>query len=193
MKASKSKGLGEIMTESTQHILDKVRPPRVHITYDVQIGDAIEMKELPFVMGVLADLSGQPENPLPKPKDRKFVNIDGDNFDDIMASIAPRLALRVQNALSNDDTMLNVLLNFKSMDDFNPVNVVKQVGPLAQLYDARTKLSDLLSKLDGNDDLDALLLDVIENSATQNELKKELGVSGGDAKPGAGKPPKKGS
>src|SRR5436309_8496079 len=105
--------------QSTQHKLDRVRPPRVQITYDVEIGDAIQMKELPFVAGILADLSGKPAEALPTLKDRKFVEIDRDNFNDVLAAAAPRLALRVPNRLAKDDSMLNVELQFKSMDDFD--------------------------------------------------------------------------
>src|SRR6516164_2173184 len=100
--------------ESTQHKLDRVRPPRVHITYDVELGDAIENKELPFVMGVLADLSGKPDEPLPRVRDRKFVEIDRDSFDEVMKGMKPRLAFQVENKLTNDDTKLGVELRFNS-------------------------------------------------------------------------------
>ena len=116
--------------ESTQHKLDRVRRPRVHITYDVQIGDAIEMKELPFVMGILADLSGKPDEPLPRLMDRKFVEIDRDNFHDVLKGTKPRIAFRVDNKLTNDDTKMGVELRFNSLDDFEPEQVVKQVEPL---------------------------------------------------------------
>ena len=106
--------------ESTQHKLDRVRSPRVHITYDVEIGDAIEMKELPFVIGVLADLSGKPEEPLPRLKDRKFVEIDRDNFNEVLKGMKPRLAFQVDNSLADDDTKLGVELRFQNMDDFSP-------------------------------------------------------------------------
>jgi len=163
-------------TESLQHKLDRVRKPRVQITYDVEIGNAIEMKELPFVVGILADLSGMPAEPLPKMKDRKFVEIDRDNIDEVLTSITPRLALRVDNKLTNDNTFLNVELNFRSMEDFTPVNVVKQVPALARLYEARVRLKDLLTKLDGNDILDGLLQQVITNTEQQAALQKELGI-----------------
>jgi len=159
------------MAESTQHKLSRVRPPRVQITYDVEIGDAIEMKELPFVGGILADLSGKPEVPLPKIKDRKFVEIDRDNFNEIMGAIAPRLAFQVENRLADDGSKLNIELKFGHMDDFDPVNVLKQVEPLRKLYDARQRLSDLLTKLDGNDELEGLLQEVVENTENLNELK----------------------
>lgn len=159
------------MPESTQKKLSRIRPPRVQITYDVEIGDAIQMKELPFVVGILADLSGKPVEALPKLKERKFVEIDRDNFNDVMASCTPRLALRVDNKLADDDTKLNVELNFRNIDDFNPAEVVKQVEPLRKLFDARQRLMDLLAKLDGNDKLDALLQEIAENPDSQKSLK----------------------
>src|SRR5580704_6603164 len=106
--------------EGLQKKLSRVRPPRVHITYDVEIGDAIEKREIPFVVGVMADLSGKPENPLPEVKDRKFVEIDRDNFNQVMAKIEPRLAFKVDNRIANDDTKLGVELRFRSLDDFEP-------------------------------------------------------------------------
>lgn len=160
-------------TESTQHKLSRIRPPRVQITYDVEIGDAIQMKELPFVMGVLADLSGKPEEALPKVKDRKFVEIDRDNFNAVLASAKPRLAFRVDNTLADDDSNLNVELKFEHIDDFDPDRVIQQVEPLRRLFEARQKLQDLLAKLDGNDDLDALLLEVAANTESLETLKKQ--------------------
>jgi len=164
------------MTESTQHKLDRVRPPRVQITYDVETGGAIEKKELPFICGILADLSGKPAEALPPLKDRKFVEIDRDNFNDVLSAIGPRLAVRVPNRLEKDSKdQLNVELVFRNMDDFNPVNIVKQVPALKKLYEGRQRLRDLLTKLDGNDNLDALLKDVIQNTESQAALKKDLG------------------
>ena len=165
------------MAESTQHRLDRVRPPRVQITYDVEIGSAIEMKELPFVVGIMSDLSGMLSEPLPRMKERKFVEIDNDNFSDIMASIKPRLALRVKNRLANDDSEMSAELFFQNMDDFNPVSIVKQIPTLSKLYEARAHLKDLLTKLDGNDTLDSLLQEVIENTEKRDALQKELGVA----------------
>lgn len=162
--------------ESLQHKLDRVRPPRVHITYDVEIGGAIEKKELPFVVGVLGDFSGRPKEPLPKLKERKFVEIDRDNFDQVLRGMTPRLAFRVDNKLLNDETMLNIELNFNSLDDFKPDNIVQQVKPLQRLVEARKRLSDLLSNMDGNDRLDLLLQQVIHNSDTQKELSLALGL-----------------
>ncbi len=162
--------------ESLQHKLDRVRAPRVQITYDVEIGDAIEMKEIPFVLGVLADLSGKPDEPLPKLKDRKFTEIDRDNFNNVLEGMKPRLAFKVDNKLTGDDTKLAVELRFKSIDDFRPENVVTQIEPLRKLLDARQRLSGLLSKLDGNDKLDDLLQKVIADTDSLKKLGKEAGV-----------------
>lgn len=162
--------------ESTQHKLDRVRSPRVHITYDVEVGDAIELKELPFVVGVLGDFSGKPDQPLPKLKDRKLIEIDRDNFDKVLAGMKPRLAFRVDNKLAGDDSKMNVELRFNSMEDFEPDQVVQQVEPLRKLVEARKRLSDLLSKMDGNDRLEELLQDVIQNSGSQKQLSDALGL-----------------
>jgi len=169
-------------TESLQHKLDRIRSPRVHITYDVEIGDAIEMKEIPFVVGVLADLSGKPEDPLPKLKDRKFIEIDRDNFDKVLEGMKPRLAFKVDNKLQNDDTKIAVELRFKSLDDFHPEQVVNQINPLKKLVDTRRRLSDLLNKLDGNDKLDELLQDVISNTDSLQKLGSEAGVAKNEEK-----------
>ena len=164
--------------ESRQHTLDRVRSPRVHITYDVEIGDAIEMKEIPFVVGVLADLSGKPEEPLPKMKDRKFIEIDRDNFNNVMEGMAPRLAYRVDNKLTNDGSQMAVELRFKNIDDFHPEKVADQVDPLRKLVETRARLSELLGKLDGNDRLDELLQDVLSNTETLQKLGEAAGVGG---------------
>ena len=163
--------------QSLQHKIDRVRAPRVHITYDVEVGDAIESKEIPFVVGVLADLSGKPDEPLPKLKDRKFVEIDRDNFNTVLAAMKPRVAFKVDNKLTNDDSKLAVELRFKSLDDFHPEQVVQQVEPLRKLVDARRRLSDLLNKLDGNDRLDELLQQVISSSDSLQKLGLEAGVA----------------
>lgn len=170
-------------TESLQHKLDRVRAPRVHLTYDVEIGDAIEMKEIPFVVGVLGDLSGKPDEPLPRLKDRKFVEIDRDNFNKVLEGMKPRLAYRVDNKLSDDDTKLAVELRFKSMDDFHPERVAAQVEPLRKMVEARQKLSDLLNKLDGNDKLDELLQGVIASTESLQQVGKEAGVAQSEDKP----------
>lgn len=170
--------------ESTQHKLDRVRSPRVHITYDVEVGDAIEMKELPFVMGVLGDLSGQPEQPLAALKDRKFVEINPDNFDTVLKGMKPHLAYAVDNKLSDDPNagQVKVNLNFESLDDFSPANVAKQVKPLSDLLELRGKLSDLRGSLQGNDKLDELLFESMSNTETRNKLREELGSDAGGVK-----------
>ena len=165
--------------ESLQHKLDRVRAPRVQITYDVEIGGAIENKELPFVVGVLADLSGKPTEPLPKLKDRKFVEIDRDNFNRVLEGMKPRLAFRVDNKLGGkEDSQIGVELKFKSLDDFHPEQVAQQVEPLRKLIEARQKLAELRNKLDGNDKLDELLQDVISSTESLTTLGKEAGVAG---------------
>ena len=169
------------MAESTQHTLDRVRPPSVQITYDVEIGDAIQKKELPFVMGVISDLAGKPaEAPAPM-KERKFVQVDRDNFNDVMKSVGPRLAFQVDNQLTDEDSKFNVELNFESMEDFDPVSVVQQVEPLRKLFEARQRLSDLRAKLDGNDDLDRLLIEIVENTDGLKEIQEATAPAEDDA------------
>ncbi|GJL49583.1 type VI secretion system contractile sheath small subunit [Candidatus Nitrospira salsa] len=162
--------------ESTQHKLDRIRSPRVHITYDVETGGAIQMKELPFVMGVLSDLSGKPEDPLPKLKDRKFVEIDRDNFNSVLKGMKPRLVYNVENKLKNDDSKMGVELRFDSMDDFEPEHVVNQIEPLKQLLDVRRQLSELLAKTDGNDRLSERLQEIIGNTDSLQQVAKDAGV-----------------
>jgi type VI secretion system protein ImpB len=162
--------------ESIHKKLERVRPPRVHITYDVEVGDAIEVKELPFVMGVLADFSGQPEQPLPRLKDRKFVEVTPDNFDSVLEAMKPHLSFSVENKLSEDPDAgkLNVDLRFKGLQDFEPEQVARQVKPLRDLLDLRTRLSDLRGTLQGNDKLDEILQDVVRDSGKMGKLKAEL-------------------
>lgn len=180
------------MAESTQHKLDRVRPPRVQITYDVEIGNAIEKKELPLVVGILADLSGKPDTPPAKLVERRFVDIDRDNFNEILPSISPRATLQVDNTISGDDSKLNVELRFNHIEDFDPVNLVKQVVPLRRLFEARQRLRDLLTKLDGNDDLDQLLQDVVANTEGLQEIKaarpEAEAAPAGDSEPPADQP-----
>jgi type VI secretion system protein ImpB len=161
--------------DSVQSRLGKVRPPRVHLTYDVQVGDAIEKKELPFVVGVLGEFSGQPDadKPLPKLKDRKFVNVDLDNFDDVMSGMSPKSSYRVKNKLNADGGEFAVNLEFKSMEDFRPESVVQQVEPLRKLLEARTRLSDLRNKLAGNEKLDDILSDILTNTEKLAQLSAE--------------------
>ena len=164
--------------ESLQHKLDRVRPPRVHITYDVEVGGAIELKELPFVVGVMGDFVGKPEDPLPPLKQRKFVEIDPDNFNQVMAGMKPRVSYSVDNKLQNDGSKIGVDVKFNSIEDFDPDNVVQQIEPLRKLVEARQKLSDLLSKMDGNDKLESLLSDVVGNADKQKQLSDSLGMEG---------------
>jgi len=162
------------VAESLQHKLDRVRRPRVQLTYDVETNGALQKVELPFVVGVLADLSGQPKDPLKPLKERKFVQIDRDNFDDVLAKSAPRLAMKVQNKLTDENSQLAVELNFKSMADFDPAKIAEQVGPLKELLAMRQQLTQLLSKMEGNDKLEALLADVLANTEKAAVLAKEL-------------------
>src|SRR5438045_837827 len=164
--------------ESTQHKLDRVRPPRVQITYDVEIGDAIELKELPFVLGVLGDFTGQPTEPLARLKDRKFIEVNPDNFDQVLESMKPHLAFSVENKLSEDPNAgnLKVDLNFKSMDDFAPENVARQVKPLRELLELRDRLSDLRGSMQGNDKLEEALREAVTDKDKLARLKAELGT-----------------
>ena len=166
------------MAESTQHKLDRVRRPRVQITYDVETGGAMQKTELPFVVGVLADLSGQPKEPLKPMKDRKFTPIDRDNFNDVLARSAPRLAMKVPNKLTGDeDSKLAVELNFKSLSDFDPAKVAAQIPALNELLLMRTKLVELLSKMEGNDKLEGLLAEVLGNTEKALEVAKQMGIA----------------
>lgn len=158
--------------ESTQKRIARDRAPRVQINYDVEIGDAIETKELPFVLGVLGDYTGHSKEPLPKLKERKFVQVDGESFDDVMKGMAPRLVLRVDNKLKNDNSEMAVELNFQKMEDFEPAQVVEQVEPLRRLLEARTRLSDLRGKLAGNDKLEDLLEKIVHDTEKLQALSQ---------------------
>jgi type VI secretion system protein ImpB len=164
--------------ESTQHKLDRVRSPRVQITYDVEIGDAIELKELPFVLGVLGDFTGQPEEPLARLKDRKFIEVNPDNFDQVLESMKPHLAFSVENKLSEDPNAgnLKVDLHFKSLDDFAPENVARQVKPLRELLELRSRMQDLRGNLQGNDKLEELLRNTVSDKDKMEQLRKEMGM-----------------
>lgn len=161
--------------DSIQKRLDKVRPPRVQLTYDVEIGDAIEKKEIPFVAGVLGDFTGKhdPDKPLEKLKDRKFVNVDLDNFDEVMQGMSPKASYRVKNKLSPEGGEFAVNLSFDKMDDFRPESVVQQMEPLRKLLEARAKLADLRNKLAGNDKLEDLLGEVLSNTEKLLKLGQE--------------------
>lgn len=165
---------------STQHKLDRVRPPRVQITYDVETGGAIEIKELPFVVGVMGDFTGQPEQPLPKLKERRFVEVTPDNFDSVLESMSPHLSYAVENKLSEDSNagQIKVDLRFKSLEDFEPEQVARQVKPLKELLDLRTRLNDLKGTLQTNDKLDEALVEAVSQTEKLAKLKSEVGPKG---------------
>lgn len=158
--------------DSVQKRLQKVRAPRVQMTYDVEIGDAIENKELPFVVGVVGDFGADPDVDKRRLKDRKFVNIDSDNFDEVLDGIAPVASFRVANHLGDEGGEFGVKLQFREMADFRPEAIVQQVAPLRGLLEARTKLADLRNKLAGNDRLDDILSDVLGNTEKLASLRK---------------------
>jgi type VI secretion system protein ImpB len=164
------------MAESLQHKLDRVRRPRVQITYDVETNGAMQKVELPFVVGVLADLSGKPSEALKPLKDRKVVNIDRDNFNDVLTKATPRVSMRVDNKLTDENTKLAIELNFRHIDDFDPAKVAQQVAPLRELLEMRKKLTQLMSKMEGNDKLEGLLQEVMTNKAKASQLASAMGV-----------------
>jgi type VI secretion system protein ImpB len=166
-------------TGGTQKKLERVRPPRVNISYDVETGGAIETKELPFLLGVLADLSGQPAEALPRVKDRKFVEITPDNFDTVLKNMKPRVNFTVENKLDGSGGKLPVDMTFESMDDFSPDAVAQKVGPLKELLDLRTKLADLRGTLQGNDKLDEILQNTLNDAEAMKKLGSELGPKDG--------------
>jgi type VI secretion system protein ImpB len=161
--------------ESTQHKLDRVRRPRVQITYDVETNGAMAKTELPFVVGVLADLSGQPKDKLPALKQRKVVSVDRDNFNSVLEKAAPRVAMKVDNKISGDGK-IGVELNFKHIDDFEPAKVAEQVGPLRELLDMRKRLTQLMSKMEGNDKLEELLGQVLNSTEAAKKLAEQMGI-----------------
>jgi type VI secretion system protein ImpB len=165
------------MSESLQHKLDRVRRPRVQITYDVETGGAMQKTELPFVVGVMADLSGSPKEALRPLKERKFTNIDRDNFNDVMAKCAPRVAMKVDNKLTGEaDSKLAVELNFNNIDDFEPSKIADQIPALKELKEMRGRLTNLLSKMEGNDKLEGLLADILANTEKAAAMAKEMGI-----------------
>jgi len=162
------------MVESTQHILERVRPARVRITYDVEIGNAIVKKELPFVFGVMADLSGMVIDPLPPVRERKFVEVDRDNFSEFMAAINPRLAIQVANKIDDKEESVAAELFFKSIDDFSPVSIARSIPKVSKIFETRTKLNDMSVKLEGNDVLQKLLMEVVNDESKKAELKSQI-------------------
>jgi type VI secretion system protein ImpB len=170
-------------SESVQNKLERIRRPRVHISYAVETEGALTEKELPFVVGVLGDLSGNNPGEAPKPlRDRKFVGIDRDNFDEIMKRMTPGVASKVENTLTDDGSDLAVQLKFKSIEDFEPANIVSQVEPLRKLLEARDKLRDLMTKVDRSEDLEGLLEKVLQNTEQMGKLQAALGLDKKDDK-----------
>jgi type VI secretion system protein ImpB len=167
-------------SESQQKKLSRVRNPRVHITYDVETNGAVVKKELPFVVGVLGDFSGNPTQPLKNFKERKFVQIDRDNFNDVMARMTPGLNVRVENTLKGDGTEMAVKLQFNSMEDFEPARIIEQVEPLRKLMETRQKLTELLGKVDLADDFEQKLEDILKDPEQVKKLKAALGNTGGE-------------
>ena len=166
------------MSESIHDKLKRVRKPRVHITYDVETNGAVEKKELPFVMGVMGDYSGDNTDNKKAMRDRKFVQIDRDNFNEAMAKVNPKLNMKVDNTLADDDSEIAVDLDFNSLTDFEPQRIVEQVDPLKKLMEARNKLRDLMTKVDRSDELESILEDVLQSTDSLNSLKTDLGVDG---------------
>ncbi|TQV85867.1 type VI secretion system contractile sheath small subunit [Aliikangiella coralliicola] len=164
------------MAESIHNKLKRVRKPRVHITYDVETNGAVSKKEIPFVMGVMGDYSGDNTENKKALKDRKFSQIDRDNFNEIMAKTAPKLDLKVDNTMEGDGSEMSVNLDFKHMEDFEPHKIVDQVEPLRKLMETRNKLRDLLSKADRSEELEDLLEEILSNTETIASLSGELGI-----------------
>ncbi|MCH8498321.1 MAG: type VI secretion system contractile sheath small subunit [Marinobacter sp.] len=162
--------------ESIHDKLSRVRKPRVHITYDVETEGAMVKKELPFVVGVMGDFSGNNNQDLKPLKDRRFIQIDRDNFDDVLRRMSPKLMLKVDNKLADDDSQMTVELAFNSMDDFQPAAIVSQVEPLRQLMETRNKLRDLMTKVDRSEELEELLERVLNNSDDLQKLSADLGA-----------------
>lgn len=158
--------------------LKRVRKPRVHITYDVETEGAVVKKELPFVIGITGDFSGHNTEDLKPLKDRRFIQIDRDNYNDILKRMNPKLDISVESTLSDDDSEMKLSLSFKSLDDFEPAAVVNQVEPLKKLMDTRNKLRDLMTKIDRSEDLENILEDVLNNTASLDQLASELKIEG---------------
>ncbi|MBX9748977.1 MAG: type VI secretion system contractile sheath small subunit [Roseococcus sp.] len=156
--------------------LNRVRKPRVHITYDVETEGAAIERELPFIVGVMGDFAGDPSEPLKPLAERKFTQIDRDNFNDVMARIAPGLNMKVENTLAGDGSEMGVNLKFRSMDDFEPARVAEQVPALKALLDTRSKLRDLMSKVDNSEKLEELLDEVLQDEAKLKSLSDQLGL-----------------
>ncbi len=164
------------MAESVNRKLERIRAPRVHISYEVETGGAIEMKELPFVMGVLGDFTGHPAEPLARLKERKFVEVTPDNFDDVLKSMKPHLQYSVDNVLAEggEKTKIGVDLKFESLDDFAPDRVAQQVDPLRKLLELRQQLADLRGSLQGNEKLEEVLQQTLASEEKLKQLQSEI-------------------
>jgi type VI secretion system protein ImpB len=173
------------MSDSIHDKLKRVRKPRVHITYDLETNGTSVEKEIPFVMGVMGDYSGDNTEGKKSLKERKFSQIDRDNFNDVLAKVNPQLKLKVDNLLEDDGSQMSVNLDFKNLEDFEPHKVVEQVEPLRKLLETRNKLRDLLTKADRSEDLEALLEDILSNTNALSSLSSELGIAATDDKGGA--------
>ena len=160
------------MADQTQHRIGRNRPPRVQITYDVEIGDAVEVKELPFVVGIMADLAG--DTTQKKFKERKFTQIERENFDEVMENIGPTLSFTVPNKIDDKGQNVPIELKFNKLSDFGPMAIVNQVDKIRETFDRRSALNALLAKIYVNDDLATALNDVIRSSETDEDLKGQL-------------------
>lgn len=169
---------------SLQDKVGRVRPPRVQISYKVETGGAMQDVELPFVVGVMADLSGNPKQPLKPLRDRDAIYIDRDNFDDVLRKAAPRLTLRVADKISGSDQNLPVELNFNSYDDFGPAEVARQIPATRELLEMREKLNQMLVKMEGRPELENLLTEVLNNTEKAKLLAREMGVAAESSEPG---------
>lgn len=154
---------------SSQKFIARNRAPRVQIEYEVELYGAQKKVQVPFVMGVMADLSGDPSEPLPGVDERKFLSIDIDNFDERMKSMKPRVAFRVPNTLTGEG-QLNVDITFESMDDFSPAAVARKVDALSKLLEARTQLSNLVTYMDGKSGAEELISKVLNDPALLKSL-----------------------
>ncbi len=172
------------MAESIHDKLKRVRKPRVHITYEVETGGAVVLKELPFVVGVLGDFSGSPTQPLKPMKDRKFISIDRDNFNEVMSRMTPGVNFRVENTLKGDGSEMAVELKFNSIEDFEPAKIVDQVEPLKTLLATRNKLRDLLTNVDKSDKLEPEIEEILRNTEKIQALAGELGTNPSESKEG---------
>ena len=178
-----------MLSQSIHAKLSRVRKPRVHITYDVETEGAVVQKELPFVVGVIGDFTGKPAEPLPSLKDRKFVMIDRDNFDEVMARMRPGLSFKVENTLQEDGSEMLVELQFRTMDDFEPGAIAEQIPAIKALLDVRNRLRDLLTKADRSEELENLLEHVLQNEGALKELAADLEQKNGQPADGAAATP----